>query len=102
MVFTYFGPGLWTCHSTDTKRIDGIPEGSGCIQWDDGKLYIFTSGDWLPTLVNSTNIRLANEAVEPTASSTSLPVYRHDIDTVNQAIYISKLENGAIVKVRLC
>lgn len=102
MTFAYFGPGLWTCASSDTKRTIGIPDGSGCIEFDTGKLFVFTSSAWVPTLVNSTNIRLVNEISEPTASSTALPIYRHDIDTVNQAIYISKLENGAVVKVRLC
>jgi hypothetical protein len=99
MTFAFLGNGLYTCKDTDTKETN-VSEGSGCIEWNTGKLYVFTSGAWIPTLVNSTNIRLANEVIEPTASSSALPIYRHDIDTLNQAAYVSKLENGVVTKVR--
>lgn len=101
MTFAFFGNALWTCLSTDTKRTAGIPTNAVVIEIDTGKLFQFLGGVWVPTLVNSTNVRLANESTEPTATTTSAPVYRHDIDVFNQAVYISKLENGSIVKVRI-
>jgi len=101
MTFAFFGNSLWTCLSTDTKRTTGVPANALVIEIDTGKLFQFIGGSWVPTLINSTNIRLQNEVVEPTSTTTQLPIYRHDIDSFNQAIYISKLENNVLVKVRI-
>jgi hypothetical protein len=46
------------------------------------------------TLVNHT-------ATDPTATATETPFYRKDLDANNQAIYISKRENGQVIKVRV-
>ena len=46
-------------------------------------------------------VRLINETTEPVATTLQSPFYRKDIDVNNQAIYISKLENGVAVKVRV-
>lgn len=101
MTFAYFGNGLYTCLSTDTKTTTGITANSVVVEIDTGKLFQFISGSWVPTLVNSTNIRLINEAVEPTATTGAVPFYRTDIDVNNQAVYISKLENGVPVRIRV-
>lgn len=42
-----------------------------------------------------------NTGTEPTATTTEVPFYRKDIDANNQAIYISKIENGVTIKVRV-
>ena len=40
-------------------------------------------------------------STEPVATATEVPLYRKDIDANNQGIYISKLENGVPIKVRV-
>ena len=101
MTWAFLGNGLYTCKSTDTKVTVGVTTDSGCIEWNTGKMFQFNGTSWDETLTNSTTLRLLNEAVEPTATTTSTPVYRHDIDVNNQAIYVSRLENGVAVKFRL-
>ena len=101
MTFAFFGNGLYTCLSTDTKTTAGITANSVVVEINTGKIFQFTGGVWVPTLLNSSTIRLINEAVEPTATTTSLPLYRTDIDVNNQAVYISKLENGSPIKIRI-
>ena len=42
-----------------------------------------------------------NTGTEPTATTAETPFYRKDLDANNQAFYISKRENGQIIKVRV-
>lgn len=42
-----------------------------------------------------------NTGTEPTATTTEVPLYRKDLDANNQAIYLSKIENGVTIKVRV-
>lgn len=51
-------------------------------------------------LLNSMDLKNQTGA-EPTATAQSSKLYRKDIDANNQAIYISKIENGNVVKVRV-
>lgn len=47
-------------------------------------------------------LQLVNETgTEPVGVTGAVPFYRKDIDANNQAVYISKLENGVAVKVRV-
>lgn len=48
-------------------------------------------------------LQLTNETgVEPTATTLITPLYRKDQDANNQQVFISKRENGSVVKVRVC
>lgn len=46
-------------------------------------------------------LQMINEGTEPVGTTSITPFYRKDIDVNNQAVYISKLENGVAVKVRV-
>jgi len=54
------------------------------------------------TLMKLNSTTLANNTgTEPTATTTEVPMYRKDLDANNQAIYLSKIENGQVIKVRV-
>jgi hypothetical protein len=100
MTMAFFGNGLYTCLKADTKITAGVTNNSVLVEIDTGKVYQLTGGTWLQTA--GPGVHLVNETgVEPTATALDVPMYRKDIDANNNAIYVSKLENGTLIKVRI-
>lgn len=71
----------------------------------DGQALVYssTSAAWVYyTAIQSADINLPNKTgTLPTASTTSVPIYRNDMDVNTQRVYISKLEGGSPVLIRL-
>jgi hypothetical protein len=54
------------------------------------------------SLTELKSVTLANYAgTDPVATAGEVPIYRKDIDANNQALYLSKKENGVTIKVRV-
>ena len=66
-------------------------------------IYDSTSAAWTYySAITSSDINLPNKTSSlPVADSTKTPIYRNDLDVNTQRVYISKLEGGSAVLVRL-
>lgn len=69
------------------------------IKWDSG------TSKWIPFTPATTTanfLRLSNETgTEPTATTSLVPLYRKDLDVNNQQGFVSVIENGVTIKVRV-
>lgn len=92
----------WSKVSKTNSKLEDIADmnvtgraGGSLIQWDA------TNSKWVMFSLNL-DILLPNKTTNlPVASTTAVPIYRNDLDVNNQRGYVSKLENGIPVLVRL-
>jgi len=60
-----------------------------------------TNNRWEMKDLTNPDILLPNKTVVPTATTTSVPIYRNDLDVNNQRVYLSVLQAGSPVLVRV-
>ena len=56
---------------------------------------------WEMRDLTNVDILLPNKTVLPTATTTGVPIYRNDLDANNQRVYLSVLQSGSPVLVRV-